>query len=236
MRAKTSDTMAHKVYISIIIPTLNEAGNMKRLLAGVRGVMKGYSYEIIVVDSHSTDGTAAIAKRMGARVVSTGPGKGAALIKGFKEAQGEILIAMDADLSHRPQELRLLIAGIEVGYDMCSGSRYITGGGSDDITLVRRFGNSVFVLMVNLLYGSHFTDLAYGYKAFTKNAVKRLHLSESGYGIETEMHVRAAKVGLKVIEVPSFEKRRIWGSGKLASLRDGKAILRAILRNAGSSR
>lgn len=231
-----SDILANKVYISIVIPTLNEAGNIKRLMAGIKDVMRGYSYEIIVVDSHSTDSTVSIAKRMGVKVVSTGLGKGAALIRGFKEAHGKILIAMDADLSHRPEELKLLIAGIEVGYDMCSGSRYITGGGSDDITLMRRFGNTVFVLLVNLLYGSHFTDLAYGYKAFTKNAVKRLRLSETGYGIETEMHVRAARVGLKVIEVPSFEKRRAWGSGKLTSLRDGMAILRTIFRNVRSSR
>ncbi len=234
--ARRGDILAGRVYISIVIPTLDEAGNIKRVISGIKDVMKGYSYEIIVVDSNSADGTASIAKRMGVKVISTGAGKGAALIRGFKEARGKILIAMDADLSHRPEELKLLIAGIETGYDMCSGSRYITGGGSEDITLVRRFGNKVFVLLVNLLYSSHFTDLAYGYKAFTKDAIRRLRLSETGYGIETEMHVRAARVGLKVIEVPSFEKKRVWGSGKLTSLRDGRAILRVIFRNVDLSR
>lgn len=218
-----------------MIPTLNEAGNVRPLLHGIRSVMGGYAYEILVVDSHSKDGTARIAKSLGASVVFDDGGKGSALIRGFAAARGRILIAMDADLSHRPQELRLLITAIETGYDMCSGSRFITGGGSSDMTAVRRFGNWAFVTLVNLIYGAHYTDLAYGYKAFTRKAIRRLRLTENGYGIETEMHVRAAITGLRVIEVPSFEKKRVWGSGKLSSLRDGLAILRTILGHIGES-
>ena len=67
---------------------------------------------------------------------------------------------MDADLSNEPRELKILIAGIEAGYDICMGSRFLLGGGSDDMPLLRRFGNRVFVLLVNLIYGAKYTDLS----------------------------------------------------------------------------
>ncbi len=222
-------------YISLVIPTLNEAQNLGRLMAQLKRVLKGYRYEILVVDGGakgpSTDGTVSIAKSMGARVIYDHRGKGSALIKGFAAARGRIIISMDADLSHRPQELPLLIAGIETGYDVCVGSRFLTGGGSSDMPPLRIFGNKVFVSMVNLLYGSRYTDMCYGYRSFTKNAVHKLHLKEDGFGIETEINIKARKSGLRVLEVPSFEKKRDKGVGKLNTVRDGFVILRTILKN-----
>lgn len=223
--------MNAKPYVSIVIPTLDEAPNIKWLIPSIKKEMRGHSYEIIVVDKYSKDGTARVARSLGCRVISGNLKKGEALLKGFAESHGKILIAMDADQSHRPKELRLLIAGIETGYDMCAGSRFITGGGSEDITLFRRFGNKMFVALGNLLYGSHYTDIAYGYNAFTRSTIKRLRLTETGFGIETDMHTKAAKYHLKVIEIPSFEKRRKSGVGKLRSFSDGALILRIMLKN-----
>ena len=224
-------------YISLVIPTLNEAQNIGRLIAQLKRVLKSYGYEILVVDGGangpSTDSTVRIAKEGGARVIYDHHGKGSALIRGFRAARGHIIISMDADLSHRPQELRLLIAGIETGYDVCVGSRFLTGGGSSDMPPLRVFGNKVFVTLVNLLYGSRYTDMCYGYRSFTKNAVRRLHLKERGFGIETEINIKARKSGLRVLEVPSFEKKRDKGVGKLNTVRDGFVILRTILKNAG---
>jgi len=220
-----------KPYVSIVIPTLNEAKNIKWIIPAIRKVMRGYHYEIIVVDGRSEDGTARVARSLGCRVISGDLKKGEALLKGFAESNGRVLIAMDADQSHRPKELRLLIAGIEAGYDMCAGSRFITGGGSEDITPFRMFGNKMFVALVNLLYGSHYTDIAYGYNAFTRRTIRRLRLTEPGFGIETDMHTKAAKYRLKVIEIPSFEKKRKSGTGKLRSFSDGLLILRIMLKN-----
>ncbi len=218
--------------MSIIVPTKNEAGNIKRLAKGIREVMDGQSYEMIVVDGRSTDGTERAVKSLkGVTLLHDEAGKGSALIRGFAASKGSILIAMDADLSHRPEELKLLIAGIEAGYDMCSGSRYITGGGSDDITPVRWFGSKFFVILVNLLYGSHYTDMSYGYKAFTREAIRRMRLREPGLGIEADMHTRAAKIGLKVIEVPSFEKRRTYGKSNVPAIKAGIETLRTIFGN-----
>ncbi len=220
-----------KPYISVVIPTLNEAKNIASLLPQVKTALSGYSYEIIIMDKHSPDGTDNIARKLGAKVVYDDIGKGSALIKGFKAAKGEIIISMDADLSHRPMELKLLIAGVEAGYDLCMGSRFLTGGGSDDMPLFRRFGNKVFVVLVNIIYGTKYSDLCYGYRSFSKKAARKLKLSEKGFGIETEISIKARKEHLSVMEIPSFEKKRNEGTGKLHSFRDGYAILKTILNN-----
>ncbi len=222
-------------YITIVIPTLNEAKNIGKLLRNVKKAVRNYSYEIIVVDGGangpSEDNTVQIAKSYGARILYDRRGKGSALIRGFKASRGKIVISMDADLSHRPRELALLISGIESGYDICVGSRFLAGGGSADMPPFRIFGNTVFVSLVNLLYGSHYTDLCYGYRSFSPHALKKMRLTETGFGIETEINIKAKKEDLKVLEVPSFEKKRAEGEGKLRSFSDGFLILRTIIKN-----
>ncbi|MDE1870158.1 MAG: glycosyltransferase family 2 protein [Candidatus Micrarchaeota archaeon] len=222
-----------KPYVSVVIPTWNEEGNIGRVIPAIKRVLSGYSYEIIIVDRHSRDKTAAKAKSLGAIVLYDDIGKGSALLLGLSRARGEILISMDADLSNEPKELKLLIAGIETGYDICMGSRFIIGGGSDDMPALRRFGNKVFILMVNLFFGSNYTDLCYGYRSFRRGAMQRLALSERGFGIETEINIKAIKRRLRVLEVPSMEKKRASGVGKLNTFRDGYVILRTIFRNIG---
>jgi glycosyltransferase involved in cell wall biosynthesis len=218
--------------ISVVIPTFREEKNIAKVLRGVKKQLHDYNYEIIVVDDvRSKDRTAAIARRMGARVIYDNVGKGAALMKGLRAAKGDVLIAMDADLSHEPNELRLLIDAIDIGYDVCTGSRFIIGGGSEDIPFIRVIGNKFFVFLVNLLFGSNYTDMCYGYRSFRKGVPQRLGLREKGFGIETEINIKAIKKGLKVVEVPSSEKRRAAGEGKLRTFRDGWVILSTIIKN-----
>ncbi len=218
--------------VSVVIPTFNEAKNIAEVIEGVKENLKGYDYEIIVVDDvKSSDGTGAIARRHGARVLHDDVGKGSALVKGLKAARGDVLISMDADLSNEPKELRLLIDAINIGYDVCMGSRFITGGGSEDIPPLRVLGNKAFVFLVNLLFGAHYTDMCYGYRSFRKGVLQKLGLEERGFGIETEINIKVVKRGLKVIEVPSTEKKRAAGNAKLRTFRDGWVILSTILRN-----
>ena len=218
-------------YVSIVIPTLNEQRNINALISGIKRVIGDHDYEIIVVDGNSTDKTVSIAKRLGAKVLHENVGKGYALRKGILAAKGDVIISMDADLSNRPNELKLLIAGIEAGYEICTGSRFLTGGGSDDMPLLRQFGNKVFVSIVNLLYGSRYTDMCYGYRSFSRKAVRELNLKEDGFGIETEINIKAQKMKLKILEVPSYEKQRSSEAAKLSSFRDGYGILKTIFRN-----
>ncbi|MEM0094344.1 MAG: glycosyltransferase family 2 protein [Candidatus Micrarchaeaceae archaeon] len=225
---------AKRPYISIVIPTLNEAKNIGIVISNVKKALDGYSYEIIVVDKHSKDNTAGIARRLGARVLYDDIGKGSALIKGMTASKGSIIISMDADLSHRANELKLLITAIEAGYDIAMGSRFIMGGGTEDMPLIRKIGNKFFVGLVNLLFHANYTDMCYGYRSFRRGVLQKLNLNELGFGIETEINIKAMKKGLNVIEIPSFEKKRASGSGNLRTFRDGYIILKTILKNLGS--
>ncbi len=217
--------------VSIVIPTLNEEQSIGKVIGGVRRALGHGRYEIIVVDGHSTDFTVREARRNGARVIYDGVGKGSALRKGLRNAKGTVIVAMDADLSTDPKELRLMIDSIRIGYDICMGSRFMAGGRSEDISVLRRIGNRFFVMLVNLLFGANYSDMCYGYRAFRRDAIGKLRLTEGGFGIETEISIKAAKAGLKVIEVPSVEKSRVVGEGKLRTFRDGYAILRTIINN-----
>lgn len=218
--------MKYNKKISLIIPTLNESHNLPFVLKQI----PNYIDEIIVVDGYSTDNTVEIAKQFGCKVYYDNIGKGSALIKGVEMAEGDYIIMMDADWSHRVEEIGLLIEGLEVGYDFCMGSRFIQGGGSEDITFIRRLGNKLFVHIVNLFFGTNYSDLCYGYRAFRKEVFKKLDLKSKGFSIETEISIRAAKNRLRILEVPSFEKKRKHGEGKLRGIIDGWKIAGIILR------
>jgi glycosyltransferase involved in cell wall biosynthesis len=217
--------------ISIVIPTLNEEKNIGKILKSIKNEMRKrkLKHEIIVVDGYSTDNTIKIAKKYNVKVLFDKLGKGSALRKGFKAAKGDIIISIDADLSHNPKEIGLLIEGIKTGYDICAGSRFIQGGGTADMPWYRKIGNKFFVLLVNFFWKTNYSDMCYGYRAFKKSVVKKLKLKTNGFGIETEIAIDAAKKRLKVLEIPSFEKKRAGGEGKLKTIKDGWEIFKIIL-------
>ena len=220
-----------KEYVSIVIPTLNEEKNIAKVIHGIRKNLRSTKYEILVVDGHSSDNTVSIAKKLGARVIYDNKGKGSALRKGFGAAKGSIIVSMDADLSNEPKELNLLVESIRIGYDVCMGSRFMVGGGSEDISKIRILGNKFFVSVVNLFFGSKYSDMCYGYRSFRKSIIKKLDLKEDGFGIETEININAIKAHLKIIEIPSTEKKREAGEAKLRTFSDGYMILKTIVKN-----
>lgn len=221
--------------ISFVIPTLNEEGNIAGLLSGVRKEARrlGADYEMIVVDGHSSDRTADLARRNGARVIYDSLGKGSALRAGFKEARGDVIVSIDADLSHHPKEIGMLVDAVGAGYDIAMGSRFMQGGGTADMEWYRMAGNRAFVWLTNALYGSRYSDLCYGYRAIRKSSVRKMRLTTNGFGIEAEISAEAVKRGLRTVEVPSFEKKRNSGAGKLKTFRDGVDILKIIVRKLG---
>ncbi len=218
--------------VSIVIPTLNEEKNLSIVLRDVENTMKQLKkkYELIIVDGHSKDKTVDIAKQFKANILYDDVGKGSALRKGMKEAKGNIIVMMDADCSHRGSELRIMIEAINSGYDICMGSRFIQGGGTDDMSFHRRVGNKFFVSLVNTFWHMDYSDLCYGYRTMNRKAVETLLpiLESKGFGIETEISIKAAKNRLKVLEIPSYEKKRMHGKGKLRSFHDGMNILKRI--------
>lgn len=223
------DIHSQEKRISVIIPTLNEVSNIRYVFPCIPEFVD----EIVVIDGGSTDGTVEeiLKFRKDAKIVIyKTPGKGAALKKGFQVATGDLIIMMDADGSHDPKEIPRLVEPVLNGYDASKASRLLPGGGSDDFTHFRRFGNKMFVTMVNVMYGADYTDLCYGYRAFKKESIEKMHCASDGFEIETEQSIHMIKAGLNVKEVPSFEAKRKYGDSRLNSFRDGWRILTLIIR------
>jgi glycosyltransferase involved in cell wall biosynthesis len=215
--------------VSVVIPTLNEAANLPHVFARLP-----YEelFEIILVDGRSTDDTIAIARELCPTVrvlIQDGKGKGNALACGFAAARGDIIVMLDADGSTDPQEIPAYVDALFGGADFAKGSRFMDGGGSVDITPFRMQGNRFLNGTVNALFGTHYSDLCYGYNAFWSDVRSTINVDCAGFEVETLINVRAAKAGLNVVEVPSLEHERIHGVSKLHPIRDGLRVLRTIL-------
>jgi len=220
-----------KPTVSVIIPTLNEAKNLPLILPFLP---MDVINEVILVDGRSTDGTVETARKIMPSikvVMEKKPGKGAALISGYRASSGEIIIVMDADGSNDPREIPRFLNALMQGSDFVKGSRFASGGGTSDMPRLRQLGNSVFVHMVNLLFNSTFTDLCYGYHAFWAYSLCTLDLTGvDGFEIDTALYLRALNDKLKITEVPSFEGYRFYGEGKLRTFPDGWRVLTTIFK------
>jgi glycosyltransferase involved in cell wall biosynthesis len=215
--------------VSVVIPAMNEASNLKHVFATI----PEWVDEIVLVDGHSVDDTVAVARQLypAVNIVhQQGRGKGGALQEGFAAAKGEIIVMMDADGSTDGGEIPRFVAALVTGADFAKGSRFASGGGSDDITFSRSLGNKILSWLVNKLFGTRYTDLCYGYNAFWAKHLSRLDLDCDGFEIETVMNVRAAKAGLAIHEIPSYEHARLHGMSNLNPVRDGIRIAKFIVR------
>jgi glycosyltransferase involved in cell wall biosynthesis len=211
--------------VSVVIPARNEAPNLPYVLARLPRDL----FEVILVDGQSTDDTVAVARRYmpGIRVVlQGGHGKGNAMACGFAAARGDVIVALDADGSTRPEEIPRFVEALRSGADFAKGSRFAPGGASADITRLRKGGNSALVHLVNALFRTKYTDLCYGYIAFWARCLPCLDVDCDGFEIETLINIRAARTGLTVAEVPSFERGRLHGVSNLHAWSDGLRVLR----------
>jgi glycosyltransferase involved in cell wall biosynthesis len=219
----TEDGLAAALTVSVVVPAKNEARNLAHVFASI----PPWVDEVVLVDGRSVDETVSEARRLlpDVRIVlQQGQGKGDALREGFSTAKGDIIVMLDADGSTDGAEIPRFVAALIAGADFVKGSRFASGGGSDDITATRRLGNRMLSGLVNLLFGTQYTDLCYGYNAFWARHVAALDLDCDGFEIETVMNIRAAKAGLRVHEVPSHEYSRIHGESNLHIVRDGWRI------------
>ena len=197
------------VVISVIVPTYNEADSLPPLIERLGTAMSGHTWELVVVDDGSPDGTAEVANRLSAQhpvwvVRRAGKaGLASAVIAGFKEARGDILVVMDADLSHPPE-------AIDDGADLAVGSRYIAGGGVKDWPLRRQMVSRVACLMGNVLVPVR--DATSGFFAVRRTALDGVHLNAIGFKIGFEVIARAKTK--KIVEVPYTFRDRELGASK----------------------
>jgi glycosyltransferase involved in cell wall biosynthesis len=226
--------------ISVVVPALNEAANLREVLPALPAV-----HEVILVDGGSIDDTVATARRLLPDVVIVDQvrrGKGNALAAGFARVTGDVVVMFDADGSADPAEIPRFVEALVDGADFAKGSRFRPGGGSADITRVRRLGNRFLHTWMNVSFRTRFTDLCYGFNAFWADLVPLLALPDhdlampggarmlwgDGFEIETLISCRFATAELIITEVPSVERRRIHGESNLRAVSDGWRVLRTL--------
>lgn len=228
---KLATTELSRPMVSVIIPTLNEANNLPLVLPYLP---MNWIDEVILVDGRSIDNTVGVAQQILPSikvVMETRKGKGVAMRVGYEVALGDILIVLDADGSNDPREIPRFVTALLEGADFAKGSRFAPGGGTTDMPRYRKLGNSFFVLMSNVLFDVNFTDLCYGYHAFWRTCLDSIKLdSVRGFEIDTAMYLQAARKRLRIVEIPSFEGYRFYGTGKLKTIPDGLCVLRTILK------
>lgn len=229
--------------VSVIIPTLNEARNLPYVLARLPADI----HEIIVVDGNSVDDTLTVARllRPNVRIATqTRKGKGNALVCGFSLATGDVIAIIDGDGSADPCEIPRFVDALVHGTDYAKGTRFArdASAGSDDITCLRKLGNRLLCGLVNVCYGTKYSDLCYGLNVFWRRIIPVVGIDTNppplvqgnrlfqgdGFEIDTLLNIRVAKAKLSVTEVPSFEHSRIHGVSNLNAVGDGLRVLRTI--------
>lgn len=211
----------------VIIPTYVEAENIVDVLRQVRTVAP--QVDLLVVDDASPDGTADLARgandELGQISVLDRPGKGGlggAYRAGFQYAFArdyEVVVQMDADLSHPPERLPALLDEVERGADIAIGSRYVTGGATANWPLVRRLLSRGANIYASLMLGLGVHDATAGFRAYRADILETVEASATkatGYGFQLELSYRAHRLGARIVEVPITFNDRVLGVSKMS--------------------
>ena len=234
MAKDNEDRERKEFFVSVVIPVFNEEVTVGNVVTRTKKTLEqlGVSYEILVVDDGSDDRSADIAQELKAHVLrDPHQGKGFALRSGFRQAKGELVVTLDADGSHQPEEIPLVLRYIrENKADFVVGSRFMNSGANKTkIPKVNRTGNRMFNGLIWYLTGAKISDSQSGFRAIRSSLVKRMKLGSHGYEVESEMLVKALRMDARVAETPiSFDQRTV-GKSKLDPIRDGTRILYAII-------
>ena len=212
--------------VCVLIPTLNE----KATIGGVIEELQALGYHnILVADGHSTDGTPEIAEKLGACVFQQqGRGKGTAMIQAFKEISKPYILLLDGDGTNPPEYADKMVEPLVSGR-----ADHTIGNRRDDfekgaLTHLNRMGNRVMNKMFKWAHGNDMADILSGYRGFTRESLEKMHLSEKGFEIETQISSEVIRLNLRYEVVPTYYKKRPGSPTKLHPVRDGAKILVAI--------
>ncbi len=225
---------------SLIILTLNE-------IEGVRALYDRIPFdaadECFVVDGGSVDGTIEFFKERGIRVVPQEiKGRGEAFRIAVKEAKGDQLVFFSPDGNENPGDIPKLLELLTKGYDIAIASRFLSGSKNEEDDLYfpwRAWANKAFTFIANSIWnikGNYITDTINGYRAIKKEAFNKLNIDASGFVIEYQMSIRAMKLGLKVVEIPTIEGQRIGGESTAKSIPTGFIFMKHLLREIKNGR
>lgn len=215
----------------VLLTTMNE-------ITGLRAIWNNIPFNLftrtVVIDAHSTDGTLEFLKDKRCEVFfQHSPGRGNAIREAMSQITEDVVILMASDGNDDPKYIPALLTKIDEGYDVVSGSRFAPGGmtdNSDDPYRIRRLGNRLFTLLVNVLWGAHYSDAAYGLRAFRTDAWNSMKMNSKWNETEFLMSIRSAKLGMRVFQIPVIEGKRAGGEVKAKTVSTGWSLLKVMMR------
>lgn len=215
--------------VSVVIPTLNEAGNIVEVINTVEKKIK-YPYEIIIVDGGSTDGTRKIIKNKNCKlIIETRRGYGLALRLGMKQAKGNIMVMVDGDGTYELKHVNIVLDKlIEKDAELCLATRMYDPNKA--MGMMNFVGNKVITFCFNMLYKQNLSDSQSGYRAISKKAFDKIEFKEDDMAFATEMLVKFSQKKFKMVEIPTIYKERKYGKPKLRRFKSGIEIFTTMLK------
>jgi dolichol-phosphate hexosyltransferase len=223
------------IEVSVLMPVYNERATVERAIAGVLDCGISDSFELIVIDDGSVDGTRELLQerawpsQVKLLFHERNLGKGAALRTGLSEAKGEFATVMDADLEYSPSDISLMLDPLRKRRaDVVYGTRAFKSHSAFSFWYV--VGNRAVTLFANLIFNSWVSDIMTGQKALRTEIFRSLHLRERGFAIEAEITARILRSGTRIYEVPIEYVARTREDGKKLTALDGLRVVRTLLR------
>jgi glycosyltransferase involved in cell wall biosynthesis len=216
--------------VSVVIPTLNEAGNILEVVTTIHKDL-AYPKEIIVVDGNSIDGTKEIVKDLNfcRLIVEPRRGYGLALMTGMKNAKGNIIVMVDGDGTYEVRHINRMIAKmVEKDADMVLATRMYDPNKA--MGLMNFIGNKVITFVYDFFYSQFLSDTQSGFRAISHEAIDKVELNEGDMAYATEMLIQFAKEGYVMLEIPTTYKARKYGKPKLRRFKSGIEIFSTIFR------
>ena len=208
--------------LTLIIPAKNESESLPKVLDEI----KDFECKVIIILEESDTQTIEVTRKFDCKLVyQSDKGYGNALIEGMNDVKTEYLCIFNADGSFNPKYLNEMLNACKNNLDFVFASRYMDGGGSDDDTLLTKIGNFLFSSLGNIFFSLNLSDILYTFLLGKTESFKKLKLNSKDFCLCVEMPIKAKKLNMKMVDTPSFERKRIAGKKKVNEFRDGFKIL-----------
>src|SRR3990170_2367728 len=229
-RAEVQAMTSKVEMVSVVIPTLNEAGNILEAITTIQKEL-AYPKEIIVVDGNSTDGTIKIVKdtNLCRLIIEPRRGYGIALRTGMKHAKGDIIVMVDGDGTYEVKHInRLLDTMVKNDAELCLATRMFDPNKA--MGLMNFIGNKIITFCFDFLFSQFLSDTQSGFRAISHSAIEKVDLDQDDMAFATEMLVEFAKKRFKMVEFVSTYKSRKYGKTKMRKIKSGIEIFATMVR------